>query len=352
MADRHASPVQVLRWLAAASGVGMAVATWFIARRSPPGVVLAFIQAYAICAAPTGSIATTIVFSRLRDAQRQFGPIRAIATFGWMCGCWLISFLKADATPLAGYCGAAAWLGLSAFTYHLPSVPPPPSRGKVTWTQRLGWDALALLKDHDHRVVFISAALFSIPLAAFYPFTPQHLAFLGFDRTSAWMSLGQVTEILAMVTLAGLFARWRLKWIFAGGIAVGVIRYALCALNQKAWLLLGVTLHGLSFTLFFITAQIYLNQRVASEWRARAQALMWLMSSGVGNLLGYVGGGAWLRAMTRDGVTQWPVFWGGLSGAMALVLLYFLVAYHGQGGGLRRKAQSEPAIEGPALPDQ
>jgi len=340
MADRHAAPVRVLRWLAASSAAGMALATLSISRGWAPSVVLILIQVYAVCAAPTGSIASTIVFARLRDSQRQFGPIRAVATIGWMCGCWVISAMGADSSPLAGYSGAIAWLTLAFFTYLLPSVPPPPSLGGVTWRERLGWDALALLRNPDHRVVFVTVALFSVPLAAFYPFAPQHLKQLGFDRTSAWMTLGQVTEVMAMITLAGLFASLRLKWIFVAGLSVGALRYALCALDARFWMLAGVTLHGLSFTLVFITAQIYLNERVDREWRARAQALMWLMSGGVGNLVGYLGSGFWLHASTSGGATHWGQFWGGLAGVMVLVLCYFIWAYHGQGGGLRRKAST------------
>jgi len=254
-----------------------------------------------------------------------------------MCGCWLVSALNADSSTWAGYAGAIVWLGLGAFTYWVPAVPPPVSTGRLSLRERLGWDALVLLKHHDHRVVFLAAALFSIPLAAFYPFTPQHLQQLGLQRTSAWMSLGQVTEIIAMLGLAGLFARWRLKWIFGMGLVFGVIRYLLCALDGKAAVLLGVTLHGASFTLFFITAQIYLNERVDPAWRGRAQALMWLMNNGVGYLLGYLLSGFWLGATTHDGLTHWPAFWGGLAAAMGAVLLYFMLAYHGQGGGLLRK---------------
>ena len=106
MADRHASPVTVLRGLAVASATGLAVVAWSLQHAWPAGLVLLLIQLYAICAAPTGSIANAIVFSRLRDSQRQFGPIRATATFGWMVGCWLISLLNADASALAAYAGA------------------------------------------------------------------------------------------------------------------------------------------------------------------------------------------------------------------------------------------------------
>jgi hypothetical protein len=198
-----------------------------------------------ICAAPTASITTTIVFSNLKDSQREFGPIRAMATFGWMCGCWIISGLNADSTTLAGYSGALAWLALSVFTHLVPGVPPQASGENVTWRERMGWDALVLLRNHDHRVVFLAVALFSIPLAAFYPFTPEHLRQLGLLRTSAWMTLGQVTEIGAMFGLATLLARWRLKWIFAVGLSVAcyVTRFARWTAGPGCCLALLCTVH-------------------------------------------------------------------------------------------------------------
>jgi nucleoside transporter len=340
MADRHASPVRVLRWLSLATAVAMALASLAIQLGWNPWLVLALIQLHALCSSPTWSIASTIVFSRLRDAKREFGPIRAVATLGWMAGCWLVSALNADASPRAGYNGALAWLVVTAFTFLLPSVEPPKSTGRATLAQRLGLDALAMLKHHDHRVVFITAALFNIPMAAFYPYTPPHLKALGLTHTTAWMTLGQVTEIIAMLFLARLLTNWRLKWIFAAGLIFGVLRYALCALDGRAWILLGITLHGCSFTLVFITAQIYLDERVDPAWRARAQALMSLMTSGVGNLIGYLGVGAWFAANARPGGENWAVFWSGLAVAVAMVLAYFLLAYHGRGAG--QSAQPVP----------
>lgn len=333
MADRHAAPVRVLRWLSLATAVAMALASLAIQLGWNPWLVLALIQLHALCSSPTWSIASTIVFARLRDAKREFGPIRAVATLGWMAGCWLVSALNADASPRAGYNGALTWLVVSAFTFLLPSVEPPKPAGIVTLGQRLGLDALALLKHHDHRVVFITAALFNIPLAAFYPYTPPHLQALGLTHTTAWMTLGQVTEIIAMLFLARLLTNWRLKWIFAAGLIFGVLRYALCALDGRAWILLGITLHGCSFTLVFITAQIYLDERVDTAWRARAQALMSLMTSGVGNLIGYLAVGAWFAANARPGGENWAVFWSGLAVAVAVVLAYFLIAYHGRAAG-------------------
>jgi nucleoside transporter len=340
MADRHAAPVVVLRWLAVATAASMTLATTAIKLGWGAGVVLALIQLHALCSAPTFSISTTIVFSRLKDSRSEFGPIRAMATFGWMAGCWIISLLSADSSPLAGYTGALVWLGVAAYTFVLPNVPPPESKVRVTLRQRMGWDALTLLKNPDHRVVFITAALFNATVAVLFPFTPPHLQELGFQRTTAWMSLAQVTEIIAMFALAGLLTRWRLKWIFVLGLGFAVVRYTLCAMNTKLSLLAGLTLHGAGFTLVLITSQIYLEQRIDPAWRARAQSLHALMTSGVGNLMGYLGTGWWFATCTTNDVTRWTVFWAGLAAAVTAVLAYFLIAYHGRGVPPNRPASS------------
>ena len=336
MADRHASPVKVLRGLSLATAAAMALASTSIKLGWNPWVVLALIQLHALCSSPTFSIASTIIFARLADAQKEFGPIRAMATLGWMSGCWFVSAVGADTSALAGYSGAAMWILAGAFTYFLPELETPQSAVHLTWHERLGLDALALLKNRDHRVVFITCALFNIPLAGFYPCAPPHLRALGLQHTSAWMTLGQVTEIIAMFSLGTLLLRWRLKWIFACGLSFGLLRFALSAMNGKLWILAGVLLHGCSFTLVLITAQIYLEERIDTAWRARAQALLTLMTSGVGNLLGYLGTGWWFSTCTHPSGTQWPLFWGGLAAAVGAVLAYFLTAYRGVGSGLLR----------------
>jgi hypothetical protein len=338
MADRHASPVVVLRWLSAASAAAMIMAGISIASHAPAAVVLGLIQLYSLAAVPTLSISSTIIFSRLQNSQQQFGPIRAMGTFGWMCGCWFVSGLGMDAAPSALYVGALVWIALWVFTWLVPSVAPP-AAPPATFLQRLGWDALGLLKNHDHRVVFLTLMLFSIPLAAFYPFTPVQLRQLGFERTAAWMSTGQITEIIGMLCLARLFATLRLKWIFVAGLFVGVLRYALCAFDSRPSLLAGVALHGFSFTLVYVTAQIYLNERIESAWRARAQALMSLLSSGVGNLAGYLATGAWFSVCSEAGATRWTLFWSWLATAVAGVLVFFLYAYHGRSPGFRKSQE-------------
>jgi MFS family permease len=330
MADRHVPPARVLRWLATTTAASMVVVSTAIKFHGNEWLVLALIQIFYLSYAPMFNISTALVLARLQDAKKEFGSLRAMGTLGWMAGCLLVSALNADTSSLAGYAGAAVWLVVAGFTFFLPQLEVPKSAENLTWHERLGLDALKLLKDRDTRVVFIMTTLFSIPLAAFYPYAPAHLRDLGFVHTSAWMSLAQVTEIVAMFSLGWLLLNWRLKWVFACGLGFGVARFTLSAVNHKYWLLAGITLHGASYTLVFITAAIYLDQRIDPAWRTRAQALLTLMNGGVGNLIGYLGMGWWFSACARPAGTQWTLFWGGLAASVGLVLIYFLAAYQGK----------------------
>jgi MFS family permease len=330
MADRHVSPVKVLRALAVGTAVLVMASGWAMRAGANAWVVLALIQVSALCSSPLTSISSTIIFARLADAEKEFGPIRGMYTFGWICGCWIVSALNADQSVRATYCSAAGWVLVALFTLVLPALETPRAVERLTLRQRLGWDALALLKNPDHRVIFLTVALCSIPLAAFYPYAPPHMRELGLRHTSAWMSLGQVSEMACMFALGALLQRYRLKWVVIAGLGFGVLRFALSALDTRYSLLAGVFLHGASFTLVFIPAQIYLEQRVDPSWRARGQALMAVMTSGVGNLCGYLGTGWWFAQCAGGAGTRWSLFWSGLAAAVAGVLVYFLTVYRGR----------------------
>jgi MFS family permease len=333
MADRLESPIPVLRGLSFAAAVSAAVVGMALQYHWNPWLALALIQATALCLAPAFSLISSIVMARLQFAQLEFGPIRAMATLGWMAGCWVISAFHADSSSLAVYLAAAASLLVCLCAGFVPPQKSPRLAGRLSWHARLGLDALTLLKNRDPRVIFIIVAAFNIPLIGFYPYGPLHIGELGFKRVSAWMSLAQTTEVLSMFALGALLHRFRLKWILASGLAIGVIRFALCALPFKSGFLAGTALQGACYALVYITAQIYVEQRVEPAWRARAQALLNLMYNGFGSLIGYLACGWWFAVCTHSVSTQWPVFWSGLAAGMAVVLVCFLDSYQGRRAG-------------------
>ncbi|HEX8312002.1 MAG TPA: MFS transporter, partial [Chthoniobacteraceae bacterium] len=331
LADQHISPHRLLRWLALGTGLSLSLAFFAIARGWGAAWVLVGMQFQALFSAPLWGLATSIALSTLQDPARQFGGVRVWATFGWMTAGMITSFLlRADTSATCGIVAGGVWLGVFLISYTLPHAEPRVTNASRSWRSLLGFEAIGLLRHRSHGTVFITAALISAPLAAFYPFGAMQLRALGESRVAAFMALGQVSEVVAMYALAPLLARVRLKWILAAGITFGVVRYGLFALNNLPAVIAGITLHGLCFTLFFIPAQIYLDQRIDRSLHARAQALLTLMMSGIGTLAGYLGCGWWREACTGPNGTDWPLFWSVLCGLMVASLAFFLVSYKGR----------------------
>jgi len=331
MADRSYPPAQVLRWVSVATATMVLWIAWGIDLKWNAYFILCLIQLQALFFVPTSSLAGSIVLARLINSKRQFGSIRALGTIGWMAGCWTTSLLGFDTKPQAFYLSGALWFTVAAYTLILPKDSRfAPTQKHMNLRERFGLDALQLLRIHDHRVIFIASALVAIPFAAFYPYTPPHLSELGFERLSAWMSLGQASEVVAMIAIGRILGRWDLKWIILFGLFCGMLRYGLYAVDMRLPVLIGVGLHGFAFTFTYICTQIYLAERIEAEWQSRAQALLSLLTGGVGNLIGYLITGAWFQFCQSPAGIQWTEYWLGLGTLVTLVLFYFAVGYRGK----------------------
>ena len=331
MADRSVPPIRVLRWVCFGSGVLSLLTAYALGQGASGWNVWMMIQSQALLSVPTNSLSGSIVLARVANSHGQFGAIRAMGTAGWMAGCWIVSGLHLDASPGTFLLSGVLWFVVAAYTLLLPAgVIPMGGTKRLTLRQRFGLDALSLLKVHDHRVIFATAALVAIPFSAFYPYTPSHMKDLGMERTSAWMSIGQVVEVGIMFTIGGFMVDWRLKFVILFGLFSGLLRYLFYAMDSQVPLLLGVALHGMAFTFTYISTQIYLARRIAPEWRTRAQALLSLLVGGVGNLTGYLITGAWLHWCTENSSVNWKPYWLGLDLLVLFVLIYFAISYQGE----------------------
>lgn len=331
LADQRYSSERVLRWLGIGAATFLCALFYGIHERWHWSVIILLAQVHALWSVPSFGLATSLVISRLADAKTQFGPIRFWATLGWMLAGPVVSFvLMSDKRVVAGFAAAGVWLIAIALTFLLKPIPPPEQKEHRTWRDILGLDAWSLLRNPDHRVVFLGAALLNIPLAAFYPHTLLLLEDLGVQHPTAVMSLAQIMEAMGLLVLSSLLTRIRLKWLFLGGIAAGLLRYVLYAYNTIPTVYVGIAIHGICFTLFYMTAQIYLEQRIPPAMRSRAQALLSLMMSGIGNFIGYQTCGWWRHVCDREGHMDWHAYWLGLSGVIALIFLWFAISYKGR----------------------
>jgi MFS family permease len=255
--------------------------------------------------------------------------------------------LGADTSPVAGYASAVARLLTGLLAFLLPHTPPLGTGS--TLKSRLGLDAFSLFKERDHWVFFLVTGLFSVPLAAFYMYAPEFLKVLGDEHPAGTMTIAQALEVVGMLVVGAVMTRFRVKTVLSWALGLSVLRFAMSAgagagmAGAIWWHIAGVALHGVCYTFYFITAQVFLDRRVAPGLKGQVQGLLAMVSGGIGPLIGALVCG-WLRAVcvTDDGA-GWNWFWGILAGMIAVSFALFAMLYQGRG---RQSSSAEDTASG------
>ena len=335
LADQRVAANRLFAWSSIGASVALAAAFGVLDHGWHPGLFVACMACWALLVSPSGGLLTTVSLSHLSHGERQFPLVRVGATIGWICGgLTTIFILRADTSPLAGYAGALAYLVAGFVAFRMPHTPPLGLKGSG-WRKRLGLDAFALLKERDRAVFFAVTALFSIPLSAFYMYGPEFLKALGDERPTGTMTVAQVLEVGSLLLLGSVMTRFRVKTVLSLALGFSVLRYAMSAAagvnGVIGWHIAGIALHGLCFTFYFVTAQVFLDRRVDPALKGRAQGLLSMVSGGLGPLIGALFCG-WLRqvCVTPDG-NGWNWFWGILSAMIGCCFVIFLMFYRGLG---------------------
>ena len=301
---------------------------------------------YNLLYMPTIALANAISFHQMENPDKQFPKVRVWGTIGWIVAGLLITFIQfnffqqveASSIPLKMAAVASIILGLYSFT--LPHTPPQKSGEKVTIGDILGLKALKLLKERNFLIFIISSLLICIPLAFYYNFTNMFLNDLKMTGVAGKQSMGQMSEVIFMILMPWFFVRLGVKKMLLVGMLAWVVRYALFAsgdMNDLVWMLyLGIILHGLCYDFFFVTGQIYVDQKAGKEIRASAQGFIALITYGLGIGIGSVISGQVVDLYTVNGVKDWTSIWWLPAIFAAVVTLLFLFIFKDE------KKQKEP----------
>ncbi|MBX9628449.1 MAG: MFS transporter [Gemmataceae bacterium] len=330
---------------------------------------------------PTVSIANSIAFAHLRDPAREFGPVRAWGTIGWIAASWPFIFILVDwsRVPAFGEVGFVDWIGtalgtakegvakteaqryiflvagaaallLAVVSPTLPHTPPRPATGEDS----LAWLKAARLLRHPFvavlfLVTFIDAAVHQ----SFFYWTAS---FLNTDVgiASNWvtpvMKIGQLAEIVTMLFLGYVLKSLGWRMTMTIGVLGHAARFAVFAYypEQVPAVLINVV-HGICYAFFFATVYIFVDAYFPKDVRSSAQGLFNVLILGVGPFVANVICGELREQYTAGGKLNYPAvfqysMFASLVGA-ALLLLFF----HPPRDAVSDRAAAE-AEEGAATP--
>jgi nucleoside transporter len=290
---------------------------------------------YTLCYMPTLALSNSLSFRQMKDPGVEFPPIRVLGTIGWIVAGLLIGTLGLEATaaPLRLAAGASLLLGL--FCLALPHTPPMANQGpaKAGHYVRaiLGLDALKLLGERSFAVFVLGSFLICIPLQFYYAFANLFLNELHVTNAAGKMTLGQMSEIFFMLVMPWFFRRLGVKWMLLVGMLAWTARYAFFAYGNNAelvWMLYaGILLHGICYDFFFVTGQIYVDQKAPGDLRAAAQGFIAFVTLGVGMFIGSWASGRVVDAFVVGTGHDWNRIWLVPAAGAALVFVLFAVFF-------------------------
>jgi nucleoside transporter len=275
----------------------------------------ALLIAHTLCYMPTLALVNAVAFSEMKDSAKSFGSIRVMGTFGWIAAGLLIGMLNLGgaSTQFVIGGGVSVLLGVYCLLV-LPDVPPKAKGQPFSVRSILGLDALQLFKDRSFAVFAVGSFLICIPLAFYYSGTERFLTQIGISGAPAKMTFGQMSEVFFMLIFPFMFSRLGVKKMLVLGMGCWLVRYLCFAYGSAGsgvWMLmLGILLHGPCFDFFFVTGQIYVDQRAPVQMRAAAQCLIAFITYGAGMLVGSIAQGYVIDAYTlSDKTVNWSPTW-------------------------------------------
>ena len=325
ISDRFFAAQKVMGFLNILGGVIL----YFLSLERDPEAFFWYILAYTLCFAPNLALSNSIAMNQMSNPEKEFPSIRVTGTIAWIVVTNIIGFYalgdKVAIFEIAMY--TSFLLGIYSFT--LPNTPPKGDKN-ASVAQILGLDALKLFKDRSFLIFFISSILICIPLSFYYAMANPSLTDAHMSNVENKMSLGQASEVIFMLLIPIAFTRLGVKKMLVVGLVAWIIRF-LCfgygdGISSEWILYIGIILHGVCYDFFFVTGQIYTDQKAGEKIKNSAQGLITFATYGIGMGIGSKLSGIVLDYYTVNDVKDWQAVWmvpAAIAGVVLLLFVFF-----------------------------
>lgn len=308
---------------------------WVASSRTTFAGVYAALLLHCLCYMPTLALTNSLSFRHLRDPELDFAAIRVLGTIGWIAMGILVGTLRIEASNWTLRIGATLSVVMAVYCLTLPSTPPLSDQQAMATHRLLVQGALSLFRGRALVIFAVSTVLLCVPLQFYYAFTNLFLNQSGVEHAASKMTGGQISELFCMLLIPVFFRRLGVKYMLIAGMLAWALRYLLFAFGDAGahvWMLWGgILLHGVCYDFFFVTGQIYIDQKASPQMRAAAQGLVSFLTYGVGMFLGSYLSGAVVQyfSSSQNGAEmyQWKPIWLICAAASAVVLVGFFILF-------------------------
>ncbi|UQN30448.1 MFS transporter [Brachybacterium kimchii] len=279
-------------------------------------VVLLLIFVYKIFYQPTVGLSNAIAFRHLGRGSRMFPYIRVFGTLGWVLAGLTIGWMGLSASTGAFLVTAIGSFVIGVYAFTLPATRPEGIAKRFSWADLVGARAFVLLRQRSFLVFMICAVLTSISLGTYNSYASPYLGALGIENVAGVLSIGQMSEVIFILTIPFVLKRFGMKYTLLCGMALWAVRFLLLgvAASTENWVaVVAVGLHGICNDFFIIVGAMFIDRVAPRELQAQAQSMLILVIQGIGASIGSLVAGTIYNA-TIGGNPQaaaadwWPVW--------------------------------------------
>jgi nucleoside transporter len=346
VADRYFAGQKVLFVL----NVMNSILLFLAASTADPTVLFIILLFTMLFYMPTWSLTSAIAMAHSPSEEfpriRVFGSVGHVASGAFsLIAINIFHVEKFDGTHLPFYCGAAVGIVAAVFNLTLPDTPPAGKGKKGSLIDAFGLGTVRLMKDRNFAIFIILSFLSLIPFAMYFSYFSEFLLNIKTKFISITINWGILAEMGFMLMIPPVIKKFGLRKSMILGLTAMFLRYFALYLGvvvDQQWLYyIGILVHGLIFGFFYVGGQIYIDKKAPEELKAQAQGFIFLMTFGVGLLVGNLvdGGIISLFKETVDGVRvyDWKSIWGITSLLSVIVLGAFALFI--------KEENTEPALK-------
>jgi nucleoside transporter len=328
IADRYIAGQKVLFVL----NVLNSVLLFFAAKTTNPDLIFIILLFTMLFYMPTWGLTSAIAMAHSPSEEfpriRVFGSIGHVASGVFSLVAVHLLHLRFDGTNLPFYCGAGVGLVAALVNLTLPDTPPVGKGKKGTIIDAFGLGTLRLMRDRNFSLFIILSFLSLIPFAMYFSYFSEFLLNIKTQFITVTINWGILAEMGFMLLVPPAIKKFGLRKVMILGLIAMVVRYFslyLGGIIDQQWLFyIGILVHGLIFGFFYVGGQIYIDKKAPDELKAQAQGFIFLMTFGVGLLVGnLIDGGIISMFKENSGIVKiydWDSIWG-LTALFSILLL-------------------------------
>ena len=345
IADRYFAGQKVLFVL----NVLNSILLFCAASTNNPDLIFIFLLFTMLFYMPTWGLTSAIAMAHSPSEEfprvRLFGSIGHVASGVFSLVAVHLLNLEFDGTNLPFYCGAGIGLVAAGINLTLPDTPPAGKGKKGSIIDAFGLGTVRLMKDRNFAIFIIFSFLALIPFAMYFSYFSEFLLNINTQFITITINWGILAELGFLLLIPPAIRKFGLRKVMIFGLIAMVVRYFslyLGGIIDQQWLFyIGILVHGLIFGFFFVGGQIYIDKKAPDELKAQAQGFIFLMTFGVGLLVGNLIDGG-IISLFKDStgginVYDWDSIWGLTTLFSVILLIAFALLFKEEKSGTALK---------------